>query len=49
MLDLSRLKKSEIPAPCELIGYHPHNMISAGADYCNCCNYTKDDCDCKSS
>lgn len=47
MPELTRLKKSNIVSPVELVGYHPHNYVLADADYCNCCDYTKDDCDCK--
>ena len=49
MPNLSRLKKTALVAPVELIGYHPNNCSRADADYCNCCNYDRDDCDCKSS
>lgn len=49
MPDLSRLKKSNIAPTVELVGYHPTNILRAEADYCNCCDYTRDDCDCKSS
>ena len=46
MPDLSRLNKSEVVPAFELVGYHPRNASRAEADYCNCCNYDKDDCDC---
>lgn len=49
MPNLVRLKKSEFVPCVELVGYHPRNCTLSEADYCNCCDYTKDDCDCKSS
>lgn len=47
MPNLDNLMKTETVSNEELVGFGRNSNI-IDADYCNCCNYDADDCDCSS-